>query len=94
MGFTKPRIVRVINGPGFHLSYKPSDAGYCSNTTAIVLGDQECFLILNGNHLGVLYDKSLEECVNYFFDNVRLVNRSSEHDTSCFNKFRHLLGEN
>jgi hypothetical protein len=42
--------------PHWYISYNPSSADYGSVTTAIVLGQMEYFLVLNGDHRKALSD--------------------------------------
>jgi hypothetical protein len=61
-----------IPGNGFCISYCTDTGFYGSDTTAIVVGEQEAFLILNGDHreqLFALIGNGLEDCLLYYLAN-------------------------
>lgn len=68
---------------GFYLSYNSRDTSiYGCVTTAIVLGQGQKFLILDGDHRDRLSetvsDGGLEACVSYFVSHMQQMNRLSE----------------
>lgn len=70
----------------FYLSYNDRDIGwYGCDTTAIVVGQMQLFLILNGDHRNPLSEVALSEglqgCIDYFVDHINLANHASEHIT-------------
>lgn len=65
----------------YYISYNNKDISiYGSSTTALYINETSQFLILNGNHVNN-YDKlkSLEECLAYFYNNIKKANFRSEH---------------
>jgi len=78
------------------LSYNDVDGViYGGETTAIVLGQMQLFLILNGNHCYDLEEASREDglqgCIDYFIDHINQANKMSEH--TGFPNGRELLGQ-
>jgi hypothetical protein len=66
-----------------YVSYNNYDrAEYGCDTTALYINETSQFLILNGNHSSG-YDgcDSLQDCVDYFYENVEQANFRSEHGT-------------
>lgn len=85
----KKWIQKGINGnmvlenhkENFYISHSSYSEAYGSETTSLVYGDMENFLILNGNHRKAyeeLIDKGYEECVKYFKQNIHLINDKSK----------------
>jgi len=72
----------VLPGEGFHISYNDRDTRtYGDVTTALVVGENEKFLVLNGNHIEEyrpLIEKGLEACLEYFKANIDKKNKYSE----------------
>jgi len=67
----------------FHISYNNLDIDtYGDVTTAIVIGDMQHFLILNGNHRDELKQIAtkggLKACLKYFSKNIKLANKYSD----------------
>ncbi len=64
---------------GFYISYNNHDVDiYGSDTTALVLGQMEEFLILNGNHVEEYRKLSglpFSEYLNYFRKNEKYMNK-------------------
>lgn len=64
----------VMGGEGFYISYNDHDIGiYGCDTTAIVLGQMQGFLILKGDHrsqYAPLVEQGLDRCLDYFRGNV------------------------
>ena len=73
---------RVMNGDGFYVSYNDHDIGiYGCDTTALVLGQMQRFLILNGDHrepYAAIVDQGLNACLRYFDDNLDQANHRSD----------------
>lgn len=66
---------------GFYVSYNDRDRRiYGSDTTALVVGDEKKFLILDGNHVEQYeaFGNNLEKCLEYFKQNEKLMNSYSE----------------
>lgn len=79
------------NRDDYYVSYNNYDTEiYGCDTTAIVGGERENFLILNGDHRDAYRGLSFEDACKYFHDNVSLKNkRSDDHqDTDIFAKYR------
>lgn len=70
---------------GFYISYNNHDiALYGSDTTALVLGQTQLCLILNGDHrkeYASLIEKGFNACSEYFFEHKEEWNEYSEHET-------------
>lgn len=72
--------------PHWHISYNDVDYGiYGTDTTALVIGQSEHFIILNGNHIEafkeIIAKKSgmtLTMCLAYIRNNEHLLNRRSD----------------
>lgn len=64
-----------------HVSYNNRDIShYGSDTTALYINETSQFLILNGDHREVYKNLcTLEEHLDYFYDNIDKVNSKSEH---------------
>lgn len=80
----------------FVISHNATDVGiYGDETTTIVLGQMQLFLILNGDHRAALQAAAdcdgLQGCIDYFIDNVNLANSHSEHIRAFSN--RDMLGQ-
>lgn len=77
-----PKPNHIINDyTDYYVSYNNVDTDpdlYGCDTTAIVLGNMEKFLILNGDHRGQLKGKPIEFAIQYFKDNIDLKNFRSE----------------
>jgi hypothetical protein len=65
---------------GYYISYNDRDSLiYGSDTTALVFGKAGKFLILNGDHRKAYHNmQNLDECIAYFNENKRLINKYSE----------------
>ena len=66
---------------GFFISYNDRDVRvYGSDTTALVVGNMEKFLILNGNHVKAYseFGEDLDACLGYFKRNVHQLNKHSD----------------
>ena len=85
----------VISGDGFYVSYNSRDTEfYGCDTTALVKGQMENFLILNGDHTEKyieLIPKGYDACVEYFKENIELKNFGSD---KVEDKFHGLEGLN
>jgi len=72
----------VIDAGDFYISYNDYDTDiYGSDTTALVLGQMEKFLILNGDHreqYSSLLSSGFVACFNYFKNNVESINKRSD----------------
>ena len=69
---------------GFYISYNSHDVSlYGDITTALVLGQMEKFLILNGDHragyAAATAEGGFEACLGYFKNNISQANKRSEH---------------
>ena len=66
------------DGEKHYVSYNWKDTEiYGSVTTAIVIGQMQRFYILDGNHYEQLQGKTFEECIKYYQDNQKLINKRS-----------------
>lgn len=65
----------------FYVSYNNRDVSlYGSDTTALHINKTSQFLVLNGDHRqGYKNLVTLEECVQYFYNNIDKANFRSEH---------------
>lgn len=64
----------------FYVSYNGSSRDYGSDTTALYINETGQFLILNGDHRkGYSELKTLEEHLDYFYNNIEKANTKSEH---------------
>lgn len=66
---------------GFHISYNDRDNSvYGSDTTALVVGNMEKFLILNGNHVKAYQDigDNLDMALDYFKNHRNQINKHSD----------------
>jgi len=76
---------KVINCNGnYYISYNRVDRFiYGSDTTAIVLGQMQLFLILNGDHrkeLSIAANNNGQQgCIDYFIAHIEQANHVSEH---------------
>ncbi|WP_024910546.1 hypothetical protein [Chania multitudinisentens] len=72
----------VMDGNGFYVSYNSVDSQiYGSETTALVFGQMQRFYILNGDHraeYSLLIDQGFNACLNYFVENLDVINKYSE----------------
>lgn len=72
----------TMQGDGFYVSYNNHDTrDYGSDTTALVKGQMEHFLILNGDHTEKykeLIPKGYDACVEYFKNNIEQKNFRSD----------------
>jgi hypothetical protein len=72
----------VIQGNGFYISYNNIDIGiYGCDTTALVIGNMEKFLILNGDfrkQYMQIINNGLDECIAFFKANIEHINEYSE----------------
>lgn len=83
-----PNQTNLVNtgSPHWYISYNDVDYGiYGTDTTALVIGQGEHFLILNGNHIKafneIIAKKSgmtLTMCLAYIRNNEHLLNRRSD----------------
>lgn len=63
----------------WYVSYNDRDtAAYGGVTTALVIGQMEYFLILNGDHREGLRAKYLRDCIQYIRDHRDQLNKRSE----------------
>ncbi len=73
----------VVDYDEYYISYNNYDvAVYGDVTTALVIGQMEGFLILNGNHQDGFNEASKDGfagCLEYFNENIDQANRYSEH---------------
>jgi hypothetical protein len=74
---------KISNFDGFFVSLNTSDHHiYGCTTTALVVGQMKGFYILNGDHLEKYKqansDGGISSCVQYFKDNLSLINKNSE----------------
>jgi len=77
-GRVSPNAVEDHND--FYISYNSVDRNiYGSDTTAIVISQGALFLILNGDHRDAMSGKNLNDCINYFVDNIDSASSFSEH---------------
>ena len=73
-----PRHNNVTESKDHYISYNFGDRdAYGSDTTAIVIGQMQRFYILDGNHEKQLAGKSFLECMEYFNENIHLINKYS-----------------
>lgn len=84
MGIKAPNSVLCLDQ--YHISYNTIDTRtYGCDTTAIVLKKGSLFLILNGDHRNQLEEitrsAGLQECIDYFIENIHIANKYSEHLT-------------
>jgi hypothetical protein len=67
----------------FYISYNAYDRmTYGSDTTALVYGEMQHFLILNGDHrkgYAKIIDKGYKACTEYFKENIHRKNKYSEN---------------
>lgn len=72
----------TMDGKGFYISYNPVDVSiYGDVTTALVLGQEEHFYILNGDHRAgykPLIPKGFYACLNYFKQHIAQIAKHSE----------------
>lgn len=71
----------VLVRKDFYISYNNRDIGvYGSETTALVIGNMEKFLVLDGNHAKAYLEfrEDLHACIDYFKRNISLVNKFSD----------------
>ena len=66
----------------FHISYNNRDIeSYGGATTALYINETGQFLILNGDHRKEYNkQKTLKDCLNYFYNNIDKANNNSEHN--------------
>ena len=72
----------IEDGEGFYVSYNSHSRDYGCNTTALVKGQGENFLILNGDHreaYNELIPKVYGACVGYFEKNIDQKNFRSDN---------------
>ncbi len=73
----------TMDGDGYYISYNDHDIDtYGCETTALVIGQMEGFLILNGDHreaYSALIPLGFDACLAYFMTNVEQANKRSEH---------------
>lgn len=64
---------------GYYISYNTRDKLYYgSDTTAIVIGQMQLFLILRGDHTQNYSNKSLAQLFQYYKDNIHLSVKSDD----------------
>lgn len=79
-----PTPNELMEGRGFHVSYNDRDTGpdmYGCVTTALVLGQMQQFLTLNGDHRAAyqpLIAQGVDACLAYFAANLDQMNLRSE----------------
>lgn len=82
MGFVVSNDFYEFNGGQYGVSYRLQDAIYESDTTAIVCGQMQLFLVLNGNHVQALLDANnasgLAGMLVYFYKQRACINKFSE----------------
>ena len=73
----------TMDGDGFIISHNSQDIDiYGCETTALVIGQLQGFLILNGDHRCAYRDlipQGFDACLSYFMANVDQANARSEH---------------
>ncbi len=78
----RPTPNTTFDGDGFYVSYNDVDVGaYGADTTALVRGQMEQFLILNGDHRSAyrrLVPMGWSACLDYFLANQDRVNKRSD----------------
>jgi hypothetical protein len=78
--FSQPNT--TTHGDGFYISYNNIDGHiYGGDTTALVWGQMQNFLILNGDHrkgYQPLISAGYDACVAYFRDNIAQINKRSD----------------
>ena len=92
MDFTSPTPNRTddvkTGSPHWYISYNNRVWDYGCDTTALVLGQMEYFLILNGDHreqfrriieLQCLGQSRLKRCLDYVRNNKDKLNPQSDH---------------
>ncbi len=81
---------------GFYISYNPSSKDYGSDTTALVLGQMEAFLILNGDHRENYYlanqEGSFEKVYEYYI-NSDCINKEFTDTKESLEKFYEILNK-
>ena len=85
LSFLQERTVNITvssDNEDFYISYNFGDRNiYGCDTTAIVTGQYQHFYILDGNHLNKykeLLPRGLNACLEYFKNNINLINKYSE----------------
>ena len=82
VSMTCPSPNQVYQFKDFYISYNYKDHDiYGCETTALVIGNMEKFLILDGDHreqYEPLVEKGLDSCLEYFNNNIHLKNKYSE----------------
>lgn len=68
-----------VDTPKYHISYNWSCSPYGCPTTAMYIKDTSQFLILQGDHTKEYEDLDFEQSLKYFYDNVHLAVKQSEH---------------
>lgn len=78
----------VASGEGYHVSLNDRDLWHYGDvTTALVIGQGELFLILNGDHrmgFAKASESGFEGCLTYFDNHIAEANKCSDHQSKTY----------